>query len=70
MEILFFSNFYAVFLKLLKEKEIKAKCVWYSFKKTNELIHSVQTTYKKKINNLKLLFINLCFKHKIYLSHK
>ena len=47
MEILFFSNFYAVFLKLLKEKEIKAKCVWYSFKKTNELIHSVQTPYKK-----------------------
>ena len=28
MEILFFSfNFYAVFWKLLKEKEIKAKCV-------------------------------------------
>ena len=47
MEILFFSNFYAVFLKLLKEKEIKAKWVWYSFKKTNELIHSVQTPYKK-----------------------
>lgn len=57
MEILFFSfNFYTVFLKLLKEKEIKAKYVWYSFKKRkrSELIHFAHMIYIKK--QLKVAF--------------
>ena len=30
--------------------------MWYSFKKTNELIHSVQTTYKKKNKQFEIAF--------------